>query len=503
MPDNYLIGIALEENTFPISSSSLVVLHEGHDFYACPRISPDGQQIAFVCWDMPDMPWDRTLLYLAPNKGLSQKTATAVVNTAHQAAMQPTWGADNTLYFINDPEGWWQLYKWQDNTPVQVFQVNGEMGLPMWVFGQQSYAILANQQDEMNQAGSLEIVFSYAEQGIWKLGSWSEQSGVTQLSTGASSFDYFVSDSRGTHCYVQCSYPDKSGDIAVLSAEGVTGNIFKASTLPAYAVSKAIPISIPVAGETNADKTTHAFFYPPSNDAYQAPENSLPPLIVIGHGGPSGQSTLSLNEQIQFWTTRGFAVADVNYRGSTGFGRAYRESLHGKWGVYDVADCVAVANYLVAENKVHPQQLIIRGKSAGGYSVLAALCFHDVFTIGSVHYGISDLTMLAEDTHKFEARYLDKLIAPYPEGKQIYIDRSPINHLSQMNNPVIVFQGLLDKVVPPSQAEAIVDALKKKGIDVEYVTFADEKHGFRQARNIKKAFAEELKFYLKHINQCY
>ena len=241
----------------------------------------------------------------------------------------------------------------------------------------------------------------------------------------------------------------------------------------------------------------HAFFYPPANANYQGPQDERPPLIVIGHGGPTGSTTAALEPRIQFWTSRGFAVVDVNYRGSTGFGRAYRDALKGGWGVVDVADCVNAAKYLAAAGAVDGERFIIRGGSAGGYTALAALVFHDVFKAAASYYGIGELQALANDTHKFEARYLDSLIGPYPQMKSLYCERSPINHIRSLSCPVIFFQGLEDRVVPPNQAEMMVAALKEKGLPVAYLPFEGEQHGFRRASTIKRTLEAELYFYGK------
>jgi dipeptidyl aminopeptidase/acylaminoacyl peptidase len=248
---------------------------------------------------------------------------------------------------------------------------------------------------------------------------------------------------------------------------------------------------------TENNKTSYGYYYAPKNPDYEPPEGEKPPLIVISHGGPTGSTSTTMNLSTLYWTSRGFGVMDVNYGGSTGYGREYRQRLNGKWGVVDIDDCVNGANYLVERGLADGERLIIRGGSAGGYTTLGALTFRNVFNAGASYYGVSDLEALAVDTHKFESRYLDSMVGPYPGQKDLYIERSPIHHVKDLNTPLIFFQGLEDKVVPPNQAEMMVEALKKKGVPVAYVPFEGEQHGFRQAKNQQRALEAELYFYGK------
>lgn len=497
LPENQLVAI-------DVAAGTITVLHQGHDFYSFPRLSSAAKQLAFIAWDMPNMPWDKTVLYVGDNVAVPcAQHFSKRIDADKQAPQQPLWGHDDALYVINDPDGFGQLFclRGADMAiPEQpIFSIPGEIGLPMWVFGQQSYQVLRD--------GT--VIFSAINQGQTRLGRWIPgNDAIAWLAEEIVDTHYLTLGQHGEHEHVffTSAFRDADDGLAVVEADMDT---YMDTDTPAvqsvivteavdYKVSTAELITVPVGG----DATTYAYYYAPANADAQAPAGSLPPLIVIGHGGPTGMTSSSFNPQIQFWTSRGFAVADVNYRGSTGFGRAYRESLYGEWGVADVADAAAVAEYVVAQGKADRKKLIIRGKSAGGYLVLAALAFTDTFTLGAVYYGISDLSLLAEDTHKFERDYPEYLIAPYPAGKAVYEARSPIHHLDKLNAPVIVLQGLEDKVVPPNQSEAIVTALEQKGIPVEYVAFPVEKHGFRKPENIQKSFERELAFYQQHIGDA-
>jgi dipeptidyl aminopeptidase/acylaminoacyl peptidase len=261
--------------------------------------------------------------------------------------------------------------------------------------------------------------------------------------------------------------------------------------IPAEAISEGVARSFP----SNEGRTTYAFVYAPRCGSQQAAPGERPPLLVKSHGGPTSSTSAALDPRIQYWTSRGFAVADVNYGGSTGYGRAYRDQLEQRWGIVDVEDCVAVARALAAEALVDADRLAISGGSAGGYTTLCALTFHDAFAAGASHYGIGDLEALARDTHKFESRYTDWLVGPLPETRDRYVARSPIHHPERLGCPMIFFQGLEDKVVPPSQAEAMVEVLAQRGIPHAYVPFEGEQHGFRRAENIRTAIDGELYFY--------
>lgn len=473
-PENALVAIGFD--------GGVSVLAEGADFYAAPRLSPDGSQLVWLTWDHPDMPWDSCRLWraeVAPDGRLANPQN--IAGGDGEAVFQPQWSPDGVLHFVSDPTGWWNLYRWAGESAVPVCTMAAEFGLPQWVFGMTTYGFDA--------AGG--IVSAYAEGGRWRLG--------RVVSGAAAAIDTAYCDFgslkvAGDIVYFLAGHP--SDPPALVSRDLSTGTetVIRRSTEAALDpghLSQAEAVRFPTQGGAEA----HGFYYPPANDEFTAPGGTLPPLIVKSHGGPTGQTGESLNLKIQYWTSRGFAVLDVNYRGSTGYGRAYREALRGGWGVVDVDDCEAGAAYLVDQGKADGARLIITGGSAGGYTTLCALTFRDSFKAGASHYGIGDLSTLATDTHKFESRYLDRLIGPWPEAEAVYRARSPIHFAESLDCPVIFFQGLDDKVVPPNQAEAMVAALREKGTPVAYCPFEGEGHGFRQAANMKRALDGELYFY--------
>ena len=468
-----------------------VTLASGHDFYASPRLSPDGARLAWVAWNHPQMPWTKTELWLA-DIDADGKTRNARRLLGGDASLnQPVWAADGSLLFVSDRSGWWNLYRWTDDGPQALLPREAEFGRAQWVFGEPTYDVRRNGQ----------AVCSYSASGRWQLGKldletgdWREiETEFTSISSLRVSGDQamFIGGSPTLANAVvqmdlasgQCKILRRSSDVQID---------------PGY-------ISIPQAVEfpTEGGVTAHGFFYAPRNADYTGPaagEQSgpaRPPLMVISHGGPTSATTDVLSVSIQYWTSRGIAVLDVNYGGSTGYGRAYRQRLDGAWGIVDVDDCVNGARYLAEQGLVDGDRLVIRGGSAGGYTTLAALTFRDVFRAGASYFGVSDLEALALETHKFESRYLDGLIGPYPARKDLYTERSPIHHVDRLARPIIFFQGLEDKVVLPNQAERMVDALRAKGIPVAYVSFEGEQHGFRQATNIIRAMTAELYFYGK------
>jgi len=355
--------------------------------------------------------------------------------------------------------------------------------MPQWVFGTSQYAFAS---DEV-------IVCSHIEQGVSRLALLDLQTQkLEDIDCPYTDIQYV----RATRDYAvfRAGSPTEVAAIARLNLKTKQIDRLRlANDLEVFPAYFSVPR--PVEFPTEAGLTAHGFFYPPQNPDYQAPENEKPPLIAKSHGGPTASATTALALSIQYWTSRGFAVLDVNYGGSSGYGRQYRERLNKKWGIVDVDDCVNGARYLVTRGEVDPDRLIITGGSAGGYTTLCALTFRDVFKAGASHFGVSDAEALAKDTHKFESRYLDGLLGPYPEKREVYQERSPINFTERLSCPVIFFQGLEDKVVPPNQAEKMVEGLRSKGIPVAYVAFEGEQHGFRQAKNIKHALDAELYFY--------
>ena len=396
---------------------------------------------------------------------------------------QPQWSPDGTLFFVSDRTGWWNLYCRRENEIKPVVQMEAEFGMPQWLFGMSTYAFESAQR----------LICTYTQNGRGQLAQIdlaTDQLDVIETPyTGIA----YLRASPGRAVFVGGSATEPTSIVKLDTATQSLELLRRSSRNEIDSGYISIPKSIEF--PTIQGQTSHAFFYPPQNKNYQAPKCDRPPLIVISHGGPTAAATDSLNPAIQYWTSRGIAVLDVNYGGSTGYGRAYRQRLYGKWGVVDTHDCVNGAKYSVETFGIDPNRLIIRGSSAGGYTTLCALVFHEVFKAGASYYGVSDLEALAQETHKFEARYLDQLVGPYPERKDLYITRSPIHHGEDLSCPVIFFQGLEDKVVPPDQAERMVDILRGKKLPVAYVAFDKEQHGFRMAQNIKRALDAELYFY--------
>ncbi|MXW01725.1 MAG: S9 family peptidase [Holophagales bacterium] len=520
----------------PLPPTELV---SGADFFSSPRLSPDGKHLAWLSWNHPDMPWDATALHLADldDAGLPQAPrCIAGGDPDHpEAVQQPSFDAHGRLTFISDRSGWWNLNRVDAGAPVgagvgapafwpasgepePLCPQSAEFGVPPWLFGMSTYAHVPGG-----------IVAACCEQGVWGLlflpdGAHTTPAepipiptpytSITWLRSPASHWVRGSSDplppeaagesrrppgrlrsSPATVLFLAAA-PDRAAEVVRLHlSDSVDPQLDILTTTgptpdPRY-LSTGRPIDFPSAG----DRRAYAFFYPPRNDDAQAPAGAKPPLIVKSHGGPTSAAEHVYDPGVQFWTSRGFAVVDVNYGGSTGYGRAYRESLRGRWGIVDVEDCAAAAEALAARGEADPGKLLIRGGSAGGYTTLAALAFKDTFAAGASHYGVADLAALARDTHKFESRYLDRLVGPYPERADLYNERSPLEARDRFSCPVIFFQGDEDRIVPPNQAEAMVEALRAKGLRVDYHLFKGEQHGFRRAENIVRALEAELHFY--------
>jgi len=477
-PENFIAAI-------DIDSGKVSPLVNGADFYAYPRISPDGKQLSWIQWQHPNMPWDSTQLWQAQlsNQGLSDTVLVAGENN-DQAIFQPSWSPDNQLYYVTDKNNWWNIHR-ADGTAV--LSKAAEFATPLWQFGMSTYDFV-----DANTLGCL-----WTEQGLWHSGFIDIASGtLTQTQSQYSSLE--AACCHQGSLYMVAGAPALANQIVGIGIDGQVQSIYAPSSLDLHHHDIAQPES--VFFPSGNGETAHAFFYPPTNTQYQGAEDQLPPVIALCHGGPTGATSSGLNLKIQFWTNRGFAVVDINYRGSTGFGREYRRALTDAWGIKDVEDTQYAIDYLTKQQKIDPERCLIRGGSAGGYTVLSALTFTDTFKAGASLYGIGDLETLASDTHKFESRYLDSLIGPYPERRDIYLERSPIHHAEGLNCPVIFLQGLEDKVVPPNQAEMMVKLLEDKGIKVDYVTFPDEGHGFRKANNIIRAMEAELAFYQDVFN---
>lgn len=461
------------------------VLISGNDFYSSPKLSPDGTHLAWLTWNHPNMPWDGCELWVgevSPDGLLVNERW--VAGGPHESIFQPEWAPSGVLYFSSDRNGWWNLQRISTAGEIEsVCSMKGELGMPQWIFGMSSYAF----------ASEDVVVCSHIEDGVSRLGILDTKSGKLKDVDCPFTDIQYVRTSRNKAVF-RAGSPTEVASISTLDLESGAFETLRRSNdqdvFPAY-----FSVPRPIVFPTEAGLTAHGFFYPPQNPDYQAPDNELPPLIVKSHGGPTASATTALMLSVQYWTSRGFAVLDVNYGGSTGYGRQYRERLNRKWGIVDMDDCVNGARYLVDRGEVDGERLIITGGSAGGYTTLCALTFRNAFKAGASHFGVSDAEALARDTHKFESRYLDGLLGPYPERRDIYFERSPINFTDRLSCPVIFFQGLEDKVVPSNQAEKMVEAIKSKGIPVSYVPFAGEQHGFRQAQNIKRSLDAELYFY--------
>ncbi|MEZ2232183.1 prolyl oligopeptidase family serine peptidase [Microcoleus sp.] len=529
---NTIVSINLD------NGEDIQILAQGEDFYASPRFSPDGSQISWISWNHPNMPWDGTELWIAkiqPDGYLGGKYL--VAGGPEESIFQPEWSPDGVLYFVSDKSNWWNFYRTPLNPPLvrgeagiedsplvrgeagiedsslvrgeintepplvrgeintepplvrgawgiePLYEMAAEFGLPQWVFGMSTYAVVSEHK----------IICTYTQQGQWYLAT------IDLVTKQLSKIDTPYSDisslkAQGEKVVFLAGSPTESSAIVQLDLGTSQIEVLRlASNLSLDAGYLSVPESIEFPTENGL--TAFAFFYPPKNQDFAAPAGEKPPLIVKSHGGPTAATSSSMNLKIQYWTSRGFAVLDVNYGGSTGYGREYRKRLQDSWGIVDVDDCANGAKYLAQRGLVDSAKMAIAGGSAGGYTTLCALTFRDVFKAGASYYGVSDLSALATDTHKFESRYLDGLIGPYPERKDLYLERSPIHAAANLSCPIIFFQGLEDKVVPPNQAEMMVEILKAKGLPVAYVAYEGEQHGFRRAENIKKTLDGELYFY--------
>ena len=482
-PETTLVAIPLDG-----SESAGDVIASGHDFYSTPRISPDGARLTWLSWRHPQMPWDGTELWVADITATGALTGAArVAGGPSESIYQPGWSPDGALYFVSDRDNWWKLYRWDGSMSHAVITnapPDAEFGRPQWIFETAMWAF----------AGRSRIVVSYTMRGRWHLGVVDVASGVmSSLAPGLEPREWLTA--TPTHAIVVAGSPKASDAVMQINLETGEAEPLKIASPvdldPAY-ISEPDVLAFP----TGSNLTAHAFVYPPRHPDYTGAPGERPPLIVISHGGPTTATTARFDVAIQYWTTRGFAVADVNYGGSSGYGRAYRERLNGQWGIVDVDDAVNAARYLIAHGKADENRLIIRGGSAGGYTALAALVFHPrVFRAAASYYGVSDIEVLAQDTHKFESRYLDSLVGPYPEARDLYRARSPIHFVDRLSCALILLQGLEDKVVPPNQSEMMADAVRKKGLPVAYLTFEGEQHGFRKASTIIRSLEAELFFY--------
>jgi dipeptidyl aminopeptidase/acylaminoacyl peptidase len=463
------------------------VLVSGNDFYAAPRLSARGDRLAWLTWQHPNMPWDGTELWvgqIGPNGDIV--STTFVAGGSEDSVLAPQWSPDGTLYFVSDRSGWWNIYRWHDSRVSPVHPKDAEFGVPHWVFGISTYAIISPDL----------LICAVGTKGLWTLG---------RLDVTASQLDQIhspyseISSLRTTRNGAVFLAGSPAEPTALVALDVANNSLrvlrcFGSETIDRDYLSAPRPIAF----ATQDGATAYGLFYPPRNEEFVGPAGELPPLLVRSHGGPTSCASSALNLTIQYYTSRGIAVLDVNYAGSTGYGRAYRQRLDGRWGIVDVDDCVNGARFLAQRGDVDRKRLAITGGSAGGFTTLCALTFRNTFKAGASYYGVGDLEALVRDTHKLESRYLDRLIGPYPAERDRYLERSPIHHTDQLKCPLIIFQGLDDTVVPPNQAELIVASLRAKGLPFAYLTFPGEGHDLRSAKNIKRALESELYFY-SHI----
>ncbi len=470
------------------------VLTAGHNFYASPRLSNDGRWLAFLAWDHPFMPWQQTTLFglQLNDAGLPASEPVRIAGGPGESVFQPEWAPDGSgLFFISDRTGWWNLYR-QDlgaPQPRNLAPMAAEFGQPQWVFGMSTYAFAGRR-----------LICSYIDKGLGKLATLDLVSGTLASVEVPYTDISYVRAEEDQVVFRGGSATEPASIVHLDLASGETHVLKKSTSLADDPeLSRYFTSVQQVEYPTEAKRTAFGLYYPAFNPDYSAPQGDRPPLVVKVHGGPTSAASSTLNLGIQYWTSRGISVLDVNYGGSTGYGREYRERLDGNWGVVDVDDCVNGARHLAAKGLVDGDRCVITGGSAGGYTTLAALAFRDFFRGGGSHFGVSDLAALARDTHKFESRYLDSLVGPYPEREDLYRDRSPLAHAKRISVPVIFFQGEEDQVVLPNQTEMMVEALRKKGLAVGYLLFSGEQHGFRKAENIKRALDAELYFYAVNV----
>lgn len=477
-PVNQIVDVALDGERDPR------VLVTGPDFVAAPRIAPDGSRLAWLEWDHPHMPWDATRLRVAPIAADgSLGDAALAVGGPDESIAQPEWSADGTLHLVSDRSGWWNLYRLVDGPRLEpLAPMEAEFADPAWIFGRSSYGFLAD--------GSIVAVARQA--GRDRLFHIAPGELIGEVETPFTEFDGLQVGSTGV--LVLAGSPGSPTVIVRLDPETLApaGVLRRESSM---ALDQAI-ISVPetIDFPTGGGRIAHALYYAPRNPDHCAPHGDRPPLVVVSHGGPTANASSAMSLGIQFLTSRGIAVVDVDYGGSTGYGRDYRRLLNGAWGIVDVDDCIAAAEALVARGDVDPNRLAIKGGSAGGFTSLAALAFHDTFAAGISRFGVGDLEALARDTHKFESRYLDSMVGPYPASADLYRQRSPVHHLDEITCPILVLQGAEDRVVPPAQAEAIAAALTANAIPHAYLLFEGEGHGFRGEPAIRRSQEAELSF---------
>ena len=466
------------------AGESPAVLRTGADFFSNPRLSPDGSRMCWLEWRHPNMPWDGTELWVgALGQDGQLIEAYKVAGGPRESVFQPQWSPRGELHFVSDRTGYWNLYRAAGDGAAPLHQRSAEFGLPQWVFGMSTYGI----------AEDGTVVCTYCEDGLWSLATVSPRGKMETIDTPYTHIDGVAVE--GSVAVFRGSSPVEpsglvrmdlaTGDRCVLRQSALVSDELKGC------LSSPRAVSIPTAG----GQSVHGFHYPPYNPGFEAPAGEKPPMVIRLHGGPTAAASNALSLSTQFWTSRGFAVLDLNYAGSTGFGRAYRERLDGNWGLADVEDSVAAARYCAEAGLADPDRIAVRGGSAGGYTALCCLSFRDQFAAGASYYGISELKGLARDTHKFESRYHERLIGPWPDAIATYEERSPLGRADSVSAPVIFFQGSDDPVVPKEQTEVMVEALRARGVPVAYFLFERESHGFSRSASIQRALDGELAFY--------
>lgn len=458
-----------------------IVIATGSDFYASPRMSPDGTRLAWIAWNHSNMPWDETELWTGDlvADGLENVVR---MPTEGESFFQPEWSPSGGLHVVSDRSGWWNIYQVENEELIPVLAVDREFGEPAWLFGFRTYGFLPDGR----------IAAKVADEGLWSLIIIADGAAhPVDVGDRSASSPYLVVS--GGRIWTTMGGPATPMSLLAVDPVGSFEVIARASEieLDPGDISRPVPTTYP----TSDGAVAHGFYYPPTSTGHEAPDGERPPLIVFSHGGPTSQTQAVFNLQVQFWTTRGFAVMDVNYRGSTGFGREYRNALRGRWGDADVVDCVNAAKYLAAEGRVDPDRLAIRGGSAGGYVTLCALTFHDVFTAGASYCGVADISALMETTHKFESRYDESLIGPMPASRHLAYERSPINFADQVSCPALIVQGSEDPVVTPDQAEVFVEAMRANGLPYAYLLIEGEDHFLAKSETIIASRQAELSFY--------
>ncbi len=477
-PSADLISIALQP------PYSINTLQKGSDFYSSPRISEDGSKLCWISWNHPDMPWDQSTLCYAQINTEGQIKQPQCLQLEDSAILQPCWSPEHQLYFISDQNNWWNIYRLVDGNVHPVCSADFDYARPPWVFGLSSYDFISSRQ----------LAACYNDQGAWVLATIDIETGNQHILSRDFAEITYLQASAKQLVFIGAREDSNPSIQSYLPQQQLAQTLFQ---LPQPEIN-AQYFSLPKAfSYPSSDGHTGYALYYPAAQSQQLPA----PLLVIAHGGPTSQFERALDIKIQYWTTRGYAVCAVNYAGSSGYGRRYRQRLHQQWGVLEVKDCIAAADQLVASGQIDADRIAIRGSSAGGYTVLAALCFHDYFAAGVSYYGISDMVRLHQETHKFESHYLERLIGRYPEDEALYQQRSPACHYQSINKPVLFLQGAKDRIVPPNQAELMHQALRQRGIHSELIIYPNEGHGFRDEKNIAHALDQELAFYQQVFKQ--